>query len=64
VCERERGESEGEVRDTLQITTREGMFRVEVPTRDPRDRLEIKAALKRSGVKANSRDSSFIIFLL
>lgn len=36
-------ESGSEVRDTLQIATREGMFRTEVPTRDPRDRLEIKA---------------------
>jgi len=34
------------VRDTLQIATREGMFRTEVPTHDPRDQLEIKAGLK------------------
>lgn len=39
--------------DTLQIATREGMFRTKVPTRDPRDRLEIKANLKRSGIKAS-----------
>lgn len=53
--ERQNGwkESGGEVCDTLQIATREGMFRTEVPTRDPRDRLEIKANLRRSGIKAN-----------
>lgn len=34
-----------------------GMFRTEVSTRDPRDRPEIKAALKRAGIKANSCNS-------
>lgn len=43
--------------DTLQIAAREGMFRTEVPTRDPGDRLEIKASPKRSGIKADSLSS-------
>jgi len=55
--------SGSEVRDTLQIATREGMFRTEVPTRDPRDRLEIKAALKRKQHQSElARDSPLSSF--